>query len=103
MVVLKIAKIEQLIVGAILTGIAVVIGRSWGDLIQAIVTEIMKRLKCRGKKGRDLTQCRQTQDAKSRYDPLVMTLNAVCTTLILILIMVPLWRYGFTIDKNKIS
>ena len=100
---LKIDKIEQLIAGAILTGIAVVIGHSWGDLIQALVNNTIKRIKCGGKKGEAQKQCRLIHDQKSKYDSLVMSMNALCTTVILVLVMIPLWKFGFTIDSNKIS
>ena len=95
MVVLQIEKIEQLVMGAILTGIAVVIGKSWGDLIHSIVSRTIVYLKCQRKKGTHLKECEKEQE-KNKNDPLVMTINAVLTTIILILFMIPMWKLGFS-------
>ena len=101
MTILKIDKVEQLVMGAILTGIAVVIGRSWGDLIHSIVSQTVRHIKCHGKKGKALEHCKFIQDQKNRNNPLVMSINALFTTIILILIMVPLWILGFNRKKTK--
>jgi hypothetical protein len=89
---LQIDKVKQLVLGAILTGIAVVIGRSWGDLIHSIVSKMVRHYKCHGKQGKALVHCIRVQDTKSHNDPLVMSINALFTTIILVLIMVPLWQ-----------
>ena len=73
-------KVEHLIMGSIMTGVAVVIGRSWGGLIQTIVRQQIIKFKCKDKKGEELKHCQGDERIT------IMAINALCTTLILILV-----------------
>ena len=73
----KASEVKMVMIGAIMTGIALVIAQSWGKVIRKSVERLTKYIHCRGKTGDKLNQCNTGGSLFGEY------INAVVTTIIL--------------------